>query len=371
MAATETTETIEAWLKCHRISNIPTILDAINDLGATELRDLLDLGEEDVLKFQPPLMKKLEYVRFTRGVASLQESAAASESSVTKMHVVHQVPSSEITIPEGPFLNYRNDSEYQYDGSYPRPPLPAQCLTKGCTGVLSVHLGSRKSKYLMKIPGTPDSRWTATCSMCSKKWHCCHFLCGKLQKISSLGTSDIIRHEQGRLNRWQGKIQPPCSMNPRFNSVKAGYEEEMTRLQNTNESNGKIPTLGSAVVAESSSGTHDPSSESMSSPIHTDAFDDELKSILGPIDDDAWEVNMLEHDSAALDDDHDHNYDIDISICPKEISELPANKKVKTGEDSSAAINLDYDKEMDELCDKVVRDCILNSKACKMFRQKT
>jgi hypothetical protein len=217
----------------------------------------------------------------------------------------------------------------------------------------------------MKIHGTPDSRWTATCSVCSKKWHCCHFLCGKLQKLSSLGTSDIIRHEQGRLNRWQRKIQPPCSRNPRFISVRAGYEEEMTKLQQANDSNSKLPATDTALV-ETSSGTQGPSSESMSSPVHVDTFDDELKSILGPIDDEAWEMNMDQFDSATSNDIHHCKYDIDISICPKEMNELPANKKVKTGVDSSAAINVDDDKDMGELCDQLVRDCRLRSFLSKL-----
>jgi hypothetical protein len=393
MTTTETPETLEDWLKCHRISNISVILGALNDLGATELRDLFDLEEDDVSKFQPPFMKKLEFIRFSRGIESLQESAAASQRNVAKAHVPQKVPEIETMSSEGQFLTSFNneDDNNEDEGSFPRPPLPSRCPSIGCAGVLSSHLGSRKTKYLMKIPGAPDRRWTATCSVCSKKWHCCHFLCGKILKVSSLGTSEIIRHEHGRLNRWQRKIQPPCSRNPRYNSVRAGYEEEMTRLQQANHSKNKLPETDDVLV-ESSSGTHGPSSESKSSPVQTDAFDDELKSILGPIDDEAWEMNMVLFDSTTPNDSHHSKADInipkemtvlpaatkkaktdvdsstaiiecDIDI-PKEMNVSPANKKVKTDVDSSTALIY---KEMDELSDKLLRGCIVRkffSKNC-------
>ena len=54
---------------------------------------------------------------------------------------------------------------------------------------------------------------------------------------------------------------------------------------------------------------------------------------------------MVQFDSTTSNDIHHYcKYDIDISICPKEMNGLPANKKVKTGVDSSAAIHVDDDK---------------------------
>jgi len=54
-----------------------------------------------------------------------------------------------------------------------------------------------------------------------------------LQKITTLGSSDIIRHEQGRYNRWQKKIKPPCPKNPQHNVLKEDYaEQKKTETQN-------------------------------------------------------------------------------------------------------------------------------------------
>ena len=111
MTTTETPETLEDWLKCHRISNISVILGALNDLGATELRDLFDLEEDDVSKFQPPFMKKLEFIRFSRGIESLQESAAASQRNVAKAHVPQKVPEIETMSSEGQFLTSFNNED--------------------------------------------------------------------------------------------------------------------------------------------------------------------------------------------------------------------------------------------------------------------
>jgi hypothetical protein len=49
-----------------------------------------------------------------------------------------------------------------------------------------------------------------------------------------------------------------------------------------------------AALVKSSCGTHGTSIESIPCPIETDDFDDELKSILDPIDDDARETDMVD-----------------------------------------------------------------------------
>lgn len=222
-------ETIESWLKSQRIVNIPRVLDVLHRLGATELNDLVDLSEADVSTFQPPFLKSLEYKRFIRGITTLKDFID-SKNNALKVNVIdHDVNHGSDTTSDAD----RNPSPTQdeEEQEYPHPPLPSRCPTKMCNGVLVLYPGEKRSQYLMKLHGTPDARWIAVCNSCSKKWHCCHFLCGKLQKISSVGSSEIIRHEQGRINRWQKKIQLPCSKNPQFDVLKAKYEEKMSAIK--------------------------------------------------------------------------------------------------------------------------------------------
>jgi len=254
--------TLATWLLQPniRIHN-PKLLEALDQLGATEITDLLDLSEDDLLKFQPPFLKKLEFVRLQRGIKSLrhQEVVAIStdiagnnidatdivtmtvHSNVAPHHnrciIVENASSSDVTSHQS-----LQDHEAFY---YERPPLPSKCPGKGCDGKLSLHLGTRKNKYLthLKIkhmsdgsyPHGPEFRWIVTCSTCPKKWHACHFLCGHLQKISLLGSSDIIRHEQGRFNRWQKKIKPPCPKNPQSHILKAVYVEQRNDMKEIEE----------------------------------------------------------------------------------------------------------------------------------------
>jgi hypothetical protein len=225
-------ETIESWLNSQRIVNIPRVLNALRNLGATELNDLVDLSEADVSTFQHPFLKSVEYKRFVRGITLLKDlmDSDSSKNDALKVNVIdHDVNDvSDTTSDADRNPSPTQDEEHQM---YLHPPLPSKCPTKMCNGVLVLYLGEKRSQYLMKLHGTPDARWIAVCESCSKKWHCCHFLCGKLQKITPLGSSEIIRHEQGRINRWQKKIQLPCPKNPQFDVLKARYEQKMSVIK--------------------------------------------------------------------------------------------------------------------------------------------
>ncbi len=255
---------ITSWLQGNRINPSSDVLRVLEDLGATEVSDLLDLQQEDILAFQPPVLKKLEFVRFQRGIHALHRNANIdmnyiihgggmdSNGSITDSEDV-AIYSTGINIPQEVSVAYSsspspptvistaanlnstmvttsddvNTNKTQYRYGYQCPPLPPQCPEKDCTGTLSCALGKRKNQNLINIPNTPDFRWMVSCSKCSTKWHACHFLCGHMARISTIGgSSDIIRHEMGRFNRWQKKIKPPCVNNPMNRVLKAGYDEE-------------------------------------------------------------------------------------------------------------------------------------------------
>ncbi len=221
----EIEETLASWTLRHRI-NSNALVKALQELGATEVNDLKDLQDTDIMKFKPPFLKKLEYVRFKRGIMSLKK--VSNGSLVHEYQIgVHQTVSTAISAPNPSTIDsFSSIKEFQWQ----LPPLPPVCPANGCVGTLSLKLGTRKNKYLKGLNG-PDFRWIASCSQCLSKFHCCHHLCGHLQKISSLGSSDIIRHEQGRFNRWQKKIKPPCPNNPQSIALRAGYAEEKKQLK--------------------------------------------------------------------------------------------------------------------------------------------
>lgn len=297
-----TSEAIESWLESQRITNISDVLSALHKLGATELSDLLDLSEDDLSTFQPPFLKSLEFKRFTRGITNLKNN------HLIKFNVIQyddaHVSDTSLDADANHFNNNNNNPiKEQEEKLYPRPALPSKCPTKSCDGVLILHLGRKKSKYLSKLRDTPDSRWFAECNSCSKKWHCCHFSCGKLQKISSMGSSEIIRHEQGRINRWQKKIQLPCSQNPQFHVLKERYEEQMKVIKK-NDANSKdtSPSLGE--TEESFSVMNDFPNDVFRRDISADdSFDDDLYSILGPHYDDGLEVDILAYNESDQMDD--------------------------------------------------------------------
>jgi len=250
-------ETLEAWLERNRIKST-SLAEALAKLGATETLDLVDLSTEDMSSFKPPFMKKLEHVRFERGVQDLKKAKRAAESG-KKGSLDDASSCTSSSLP-------RMVSAVSQTQKWKCPPHPSKCLQKGCDGILSLRLGNRKNKYLTKLDG-PDFRWIVDCSKCRTKWHACHYLCGHLQKISVLGSSDIIRHEQGRFNRWQKKVKPPCSMNPHCGALRAYYADQK-----------KNSTSRNSVKSDSTSTTQP--HRSPEDPL----FDNEFKSMIGNLD---------------------------------------------------------------------------------------
>ncbi len=261
---------LTSWLQENRINPNADFLRVLEDLGATEVSDLLDLEKEDILTFQPPVLKKLEFVRFQRGIDALHRNVDLNininihggigmdnHSSITESEdvdvafyhrstridtdtggdmntnvepspstVISTAAKSTVATTSSSIKSYEH-SKNQYGYQY--PPLPPQCPEKDCNGTLACSLGKRRNKNLIKIPNTPDFRWMVSCNKCSVKWHACHFLCGHMARISTIGgSSDIIRHEMGRFNRWQKKIKPPCANNPMNRVLKAEYDRERT-----------------------------------------------------------------------------------------------------------------------------------------------
>lgn len=211
-----------AFFQEHRIGSTDKLSEKLVELGATEVSDLLDLEDEDMMTLQPPIMKKLEFVRFRRAIELLKLSKIDHENVMTPPNIY--AAQSAIADTSTKHLKEDTSSFYEY------PPLPPSCPGKGCTGTLSVALGKRINKQLMKLNG-PDFRWIVSCSDCTTRWHSCHFLCGHISKISPIGSSDISRHELGRFNRWQSKIKRPCANNPDNQILKAGYNEEWRKHQ--------------------------------------------------------------------------------------------------------------------------------------------
>jgi hypothetical protein len=113
---------------------------------------------------------------------------------------------------------------------YRRPPLPLKCPYFTCKGVLNLSLGERDNKYLKTLHNTPDKRWIAKCNLCDEEWHCCHFRCGKLERIRPDGSSNIVRHEKGRINRHQRIISLPCANNPKYDELIKMYAEKKTNI---------------------------------------------------------------------------------------------------------------------------------------------
>jgi hypothetical protein len=283
---------LSSWLQENRVMN-NILLEKLDELGANQVEDLADLSVEDIESFQP-LLKKLEFIRFKRALGLLQKTtqdmshhqrdhdaaaaaAAAAVGTRTPMNIVplhennHIRPPAIITIDTNTtsgssttsgkmsqvdVSNIPNGSKRTVDviakeknywleqqqlllqqvvQQQQQPPLPSSCPEKNCHGTLSAHQGKRKVKALIKLQG-PDYRWIVTCSDCSTRWHSCHFLCGYLSKISRpTGSSDIIRHEMGRYNRWQNKITPPCKSNPLYRLLSVEYNKEQVQSRSENK----------------------------------------------------------------------------------------------------------------------------------------
>lgn len=365
-------QSLADWIRQNRINNI-TILDALHELGATEVIDLIDLTEEDISKFQPPFLKKLEYVRFARGIQSLKVSnnEDLEKNGMRTAATIIPVIAEEVIIPSPAYVF--NDEHV----NHPRPPLPPRCVGGNCSGVLSSRLGTRKNKYLMTLSG-PDFRWIVSCSDCTRKWHACHFLCGHLQKISPLGASDIIRHEQGRFNRWQKKIKPPCPKNPKNSVLKATYKEQR---KNSNKANGlgqvrdtnpihtteqtkRVPIRAGSEFKIDGEPLHSvpdqPNVPSHVNPAHQ-KIDEEFRTIIGALDEDALNFSGAEEGDRMDEDfedgcsDHEDNASNEKThICQnsKKNNEEPANKRVKVTE-SPEEKEITTDEILDVICDEI------------------
>ena len=359
----KSTETLSYWIQCNRIKS-SALVDALDCLGATEVIDLTDLSDEDILTFQPPFLKKLEYVRFRRGIATLK----STKEEQANCKIIPKNPPSSVSSS----VTTTSHLNSTFGNDYKTPPLPSSCPEIGCNGVLSPQMGTRKNKYLVGLDG-PDFRWIITCSKCSRKWHACHFLCGKLQKISSMGASDIIRHEQGRFNRWQKKIKPPCALNPQSSLLKARYAEQK---KNTKvEVNNKEQALngGNADGEEIiNSGTTIVSNISSVNPNHP-VFDNQLRSMLHSLDEDVLqfsdddELNELDKEFfAACNSDDDITLSDNANTCASAVQEEePATKKAKVAVYSDEAhelsevgvCNKNLDLAISQLADDVNEKC--------------
>jgi len=229
------------FLQEHRIEPTDSLLKKLAELGATEVTDLLDLEPDDLDNFQPPIMKKLEFVRLGRAIELLQQTKNKDNDNIVVQSP--NVANHKKMITSGSNGKISDDTLSTITLStitYDSPPLPLTCQQSGCSGTLSSTLGKRMNKMLVKLNG-PDFRWVVSCSKCATKWHSCHFLCGYMSKISSNGSSDISRHEIGRYNRWQKKIIRPCVNNPDVEALQAKYNEEDKVARSSNDRVVEIP----------------------------------------------------------------------------------------------------------------------------------
>jgi hypothetical protein len=227
-------DTLESWVLKQKIYSTK-LLDSLDELGANDPIDLLDLTEEDISNFEP-FLKKLEFVRLKRGISLLRQNVDRIETANgdlidTKDSNIVVANATVITINDAE-ISLKEEFIISEGKKYKRPPLPFSCIEDTCDGILSSKLGRRINNYLKSLNNGPHFRWIVSCSKCTNKWHSCHFLCGHLQKISSIGgSSDIIRHEQGRFNRWQKKVKPPCSKNPKSEAILSRYQTQKKQCQ--------------------------------------------------------------------------------------------------------------------------------------------
>lgn len=372
-------ETLTSWVQRNRI-NSTTLLNALDDLGATEVIDLQDLADNDISQFQPPFLKKLEYVRFKRGILSLKVSAGVADEQELKNIATDSTGAFTLPIASSSIRSIITSSPVDelYEGNQNKsPPLPSACQGEGCIGTLSSHLGTRKNKYLTGLDG-PDFRWIVTCSDCSRKWHACHFLCGHLQKISSMGSSDIIRHEQGRFNRWQKKIKPPCSKNPRRSVLKAGYAEQKKNLKARVPEEGKnVSTV--PVHRINATMTSSMSTETSSINPNHPQFDNEFRSMLGSLNEDTLnfsgteEADRMDEEFLGGCSDDELSPTIGSTNASPNNSRIeveePANKRIKVTT-TTCMDNKESDICIDKLCEEVTAKCIVQLLSEKITNRK-
>jgi hypothetical protein len=131
--------------------------------------------------------------------------------------------------------------------------LPSQCPTKCCPGVLSVAHTSRFFQFLLEMSDCPF-RWVVSCPECSTTWHACHFGCGHLRKRTKTGSSDISRHEKGRVGKHQRGVRAGCRLNPnepkRLRDLAASQTASHTTSQTAVSQTAVSQTTSQAAVNE-------------------------------------------------------------------------------------------------------------------------
>ena len=360
-------ETLESWILKQKIYSTK-LLDSLVELGANDSIDLLDLTEEDISNFEP-FLKKLEFVRLKRGISVLRENVDRIEKANGKLKDTNEfnivvTDATVIPINDGK-ISLKEQFIISEGKKYKRPPLPFSCVEDGCDGILSSKLGQRINNYLRSLNNGPNFRWIVSCSKCTNKWHSCHFLCGHLQKISRIGgSSDIIRHEQGRFNRWQKKVKPPCSKNPQSEAILSRYQAQKsgTRVNGIDEQNEPDTQHFSEKDVD-----------------NYKSFDSEFNSILQSMEKDHLnfnndvDINDLGTVSTAIDSNYDGSALPLGTIRSNDITSNqiePSNKRVKmTSSKQDNGINVcprgvfdsdASDEQIDQLCNEVIEKCLLD-----------
>jgi hypothetical protein len=201
-------------------------------------------------------------------------------------------------------------------------------------------------------------------------------ICKKISNVG--GSSDIIRHEQGRFNRWQKKVKPPCSKNPQIEAILSRYQTQKSSTctkinrDEQNESESQQISTTSRISVEQHPNNLD----------NYKSFDSEFNSILQSMEKDNLnfsdvDTNDLKEVTSAID---RNNYDGSIpplaNIRSNDVNSNqsmngiePANKRVKitskqdndgTNACPKGEINNDASEEqIDQLCNEVIEKCLL------------
>lgn len=173
-----------------------------------------------------------------------------------------------------------------------------------------------------------------------------------------MGSSEIIRHEQGRYNKWQQKISPPCHKNPDRESILNDYQQKKqdSAKQTMKKTSKNKNDLQSGKLSQESTPVEKMPSLSfgMYRSRSVEADDEGFKNM----------IDQMAFDTA------DFDCEEEARLCPKSLETVevkePMPKKAKVEANSNEtfnAIDLDPNYDMDELCDDVVSKCMLEK--CK------
>ena len=103
-------------------------------------------------------------------------------------------------------------AQVQDNCNYPGK-LPTVCPELNCSKKLRMKHSKRSYPHLLKI-GQGLCRFLVFCSDCTNSWHMCQFGCGHLRKRTAKGSSEISRHENGRIGPHQRGVRAACYLNP-------------------------------------------------------------------------------------------------------------------------------------------------------------